>query len=104
MLISNLPCSLSYEFCVVERYSLVDKYDVGLFLRFNEAVYTHACETRLPPPTAEEEVFFYDVTTEMMEEETERGQFHKMPLDVANGVAVMEESVELHVADIVKQV
>jgi hypothetical protein len=38
-----------------------------------------------------------------MKEEMEEGRFHKEPLDVAEGVAIMEESVSLGVADVMTQ-
>jgi len=41
--------------------------------------------------------------TPMMTEELEEGRFHEEPLDVAGGVAVLEESVQLGVPDVVTQ-
>ncbi|KAI3337439.1 hypothetical protein HD806DRAFT_529003 [Xylariaceae sp. AK1471] len=41
--------------------------------------------------------------TPMMEEEQQEGRFHEEPLDVGNGIAVLEESVELRVPDVIAQ-
>ncbi|KAI1865792.1 hypothetical protein JX265_008115 [Neoarthrinium moseri] len=81
-------------------YEPVDAHDVGLFLPFNQAAYIRACGTPLPSPTTDEDAFFHDKTTTMMEEERQKGRFHGDPLEVADGVAVMEESVELCVPDV----
>jgi hypothetical protein len=75
-----------------------------LFLPFNKAVYARACSTPLPSPTPDEDAFVYNKPTLMMEEEMEEGRFHEDPLDVADGVAMMEESVGLGVPDVMKQV
>jgi hypothetical protein len=54
-------------------------------------------------PSSEETAFFHDMPTQMMEEEMEEGRFHECPLDVADGVAMMEESVGLGVPDVMMQ-
>ncbi|KAK1634716.1 hypothetical protein BDP81DRAFT_482477 [Colletotrichum phormii] len=45
-----------------------------------------------------------DAATEMEEQEEEQGSFLAQPLTVANGVAVLEQSVEMHEPDLVTQV
>ncbi|KAL2881732.1 hypothetical protein SGCOL_002885 [Colletotrichum sp. CLE4] len=45
-----------------------------------------------------------DVTTEMERQEEEQGSFLAQPLSVANGVSVLEESIEMHEPDLVTQV
>lgn len=44
------------------------------------------------------------LATPMMIEELAEGRFHPDPLDVGDGIAVLEESVELGVADVLTQV
>jgi hypothetical protein len=44
-----------------------------------------------------------ECATPMMMEELEEGCFHEEPLDVCGGVAVLEESVQLGVPDVVTQ-
>lgn len=41
--------------------------------------------------------------TPMMAEELQEGHFHPGPLEVARGVAVLEESVEIGVPDVITQ-
>ncbi|KAI1641020.1 hypothetical protein F4809DRAFT_637150 [Biscogniauxia mediterranea] len=65
--------------------------------------FIRACLTPLPPPTHGEEKAIRDTASTMMVEESE-GCFHREPLDVGDGVAVLEESVDLGVPDIVSQV
>lgn len=64
--------------------------------------FVHASLTRLPPSTSEEDAFlqYRSPTSPMMEEELEEGHFHESPLEVDHGVAMLEESVELGVADV----
>lgn len=45
-----------------------------------------------------------DDATEMEEQEEEQRNFLAQPLTVSNGVAVLEESVEMHEADLITQV
>ncbi|KAH0441440.1 hypothetical protein CcaCcLH18_02003 [Colletotrichum camelliae] len=45
-----------------------------------------------------------EITTAMEEHEKEEGKFSAQPLKVQNGVAMLEESVELHVPDVMTQV
>ncbi|KAI1331060.1 hypothetical protein F5Y16DRAFT_395498 [Xylariaceae sp. FL0255] len=42
--------------------------------------------------------------TPMMQEEMEEGRFHEEPLDVGDGLAVLEESVELGVPDVISHI
>lgn len=44
------------------------------------------------------------LVTPMMIEELEEGRFHPDPLDVGDGIAVLEESIELGVPDVLTQV
>lgn len=62
-----------------------------------------ACLAPLPRSTPEEDAFFQGHPTAMMEEELEEGRFHETPLDVEYGIAVLEESVEAGVPDVVTQ-
>ncbi len=70
---------------------------------YNSLILLRARGTPLPLPTSDEDVFFQGHLTPMMEEELEEGRFHETPLDVEHGVAVLEESVELGVPDVVTQ-
>ncbi|ETS83935.1 hypothetical protein PFICI_05811 [Pestalotiopsis fici W106-1] len=65
--------------------------------------FIRACATPLPTPTQQEETFFRETLTQMEEQEIEEGRFHKTPLEVADGIAVLEESVEMHVPDVMTQ-
>lgn len=62
-----------------------------------------ACLTPLPLPTPEEDPFFHSHPTPMMEEEREEGRIHAGPLAVEHGVAVLEESVDWAVPDVITQ-
>ncbi|KAH8668507.1 hypothetical protein BX600DRAFT_258123 [Xylariales sp. PMI_506] len=84
-------------------YGLVDEYDVGLFLRFNRKVYTRACTTELPAATAEEEAYLCDASMPVTLEGEKQRRFSNASPNVSDGIAVMEESAELHVADILTQ-
>jgi hypothetical protein len=42
--------------------------------------------------------------TPMMVEEQQEGRFHQEPLNVAEGIAVLEKSVELGVPDVITQI
>lgn len=57
----------------------------------------------LPLATTDENAFLHGHPTTMMEEEQEEGRFHETPLVVEHGVAVLEESVQLGVPDIITQ-
>ena len=59
--------------------------------------------TPLPDQTAEELEIISADFTEMEMEEMEDGQFGDKPLEVSGGVAVTEEAVEMHVADLITQ-
>jgi hypothetical protein len=82
----------------------VDANDVGLFLRFNKTAFVHACVTPLPPSTPREDAFFHEQPTQMEEQEMDERRFHGEPLEVADGIAVLEESVEMHVPDVMTQI
>ncbi|KAK7753466.1 hypothetical protein SLS62_004541 [Diatrype stigma] len=62
-----------------------------------------ACLTPLPLPTPEEDASFQSHPTRMMEEELEEGRFHEAPLAVEHGIAVLEESVDWGVPDVITQ-
>jgi len=57
----------------------------------------------LPEQTQEELAMISAPLTPMEELELDKGVFGSAPLEVNGGVAVMEESVELRVADVVTQ-
>lgn len=80
-----------------------DEYDVGLCLPFNEYTFDLARRTPLCPPSISEDDFFNGPKTPMEELEDTEGRFLPAPLKVDHGVAVLEESVELHVPDVVTQ-
>ena len=81
-----------------------DDYDVGLCLPFDEGTFDLARRTPLGPPSTSEDDYFHGVKTSMEELEDTKGCFLSAPLKVVQGVAVLEESVELHVPDVVTQV
>ncbi|KAI1768759.1 hypothetical protein GGR53DRAFT_351430 [Hypoxylon sp. FL1150] len=58
--------------------------------------------TPLPPPAPEEHAIL-ECPSQMMKEELEEGRFHKGPLEVDHGLAVLEESVVLGVPDFISQ-
>ncbi|KAI1375862.1 hypothetical protein F4677DRAFT_446023 [Hypoxylon crocopeplum] len=60
--------------------------------------------TPLPPPTPEEQASLRKCTTQMMKEEIEEGRFHKEPLEVDHGMAILEENVGLALPDVITQV
>jgi hypothetical protein len=62
-----------------------------------------ACLIPLPAQTAEEISAIEAPLTPMEEHEKNDGTFGSGPLEVIDGVAMMEESVGLHVADLVTQ-
>ena len=110
-LISSVPSSnrldrLAQSGSYLENIPYLDEreYDVGLTLPFDEASFTAACDTPLIAPDAEEESYFFDHKSPMMQNEEEEGRFRPEPLEVEDGLAVLEESVELGVPDVVKQV
>ncbi|KAH9900422.1 hypothetical protein F4778DRAFT_791703 [Xylariomycetidae sp. FL2044] len=70
----------------------------ALPLTTKDLILIRASLTSLPPPTPAEEA-----VTPMISEEMEEGRFHQEPLDVDHGVAILEESVGLRVADLVTQ-
>ena len=78
-------------------------YDVGLTLPFDADAYELARTTPLAAPDPMEYLYLQEAPTAMMEYETEEGRFAPAPLQVENGVAVMEESVELGVPDVITQ-
>jgi hypothetical protein len=73
----------------------------------NEALYRGLARiTPLPPPTPTEaaSLMFEAPLTDMEEGEAEEGEFGAEPLEVRDGIAVTEEAVGLHVADLITQV
>jgi len=64
---------------------------------------TEASMVPLPEQTQEELAMISAPLTPMEELELDKGVFGSAPLEVNGGVAVMEESVELRVADVVTQ-
>ncbi|KAH6647250.1 hypothetical protein BKA67DRAFT_663586 [Truncatella angustata] len=58
----------------------------------------------IPAANAHEVKFAINAKPTHMEEQEEDGCFHEEPLEVANGVAVLEESVEMHVPDVITQI
>lgn len=80
------------------------EYDVGLTLPFDEQSFAAACGTPMILPDADEETYFFDHKSPMMQHEEQEGLFRPEPLEVEDGVAVLEESVELGVPDVVMQV
>ena len=80
-----------------------DEYDVGLTLPFDEVSFATACSTPLGNSDPEEESYF-EHKSPMMQHEEEEGKFMPQPLEVEDGVAVLEESVQLGVPDVVTQV
>lgn len=79
------------------------EYDVGLTQRFDEDAFELACGTPLGEPGQDEENFFNETKSPMMQREEEEGMFMPQPLKVEDGVAVLEESVQLGVPDVVTQ-
>ncbi|KAI6784742.1 uncharacterized protein J7T54_007835 [Emericellopsis cladophorae] len=81
-----------------------DEYDVGLTLPFRERSFSKACETPLEQvtigPGGDKEGI--QVATTIVEHEGEA--FTPAPLQVERGVAVLEESVELRVPDVITQI
>ena len=80
------------------------EYDVGLTLPFDRALFDVACHTPLGPPDLDEELYFHEHQTAMMGYESESGHFMSEPLEVDRGVAVLEESVQLCVPDVISQI
>ncbi|KAF4634540.1 hypothetical protein G7Y89_g3569 [Cudoniella acicularis] len=65
--------------------------------------FSRACTTPLPLSTAEEEELMGRPLTPMEKDEASKGKFGNLPLDVGTGVAVTEEGVGGHWADVVTQ-
>ncbi|KAI1337825.1 hypothetical protein F5Y15DRAFT_417614 [Xylariaceae sp. FL0016] len=83
----------------------IDQYDRCHSLVAEEKVaLLKASLTPLPSPSSEEEVSLREHASQMMVEEAQEGVFHEEPLDVGTGMAVLEESVELGVPDVISQV
>lgn len=72
------------------------EYDVGLTLPFNEAMYKLACMTPLEPRGMTVQAMAVNAGPRALEESE--------PVLVDHGVAMMEESLELGVPDVVTQV
>jgi hypothetical protein len=71
--------------------------------RINAEIGTEASMVPLPEQTQDEIVMTGAPLTPMEELELKDGVFSSAPLEVSGGVAVMEESVGLRVADVVTQ-
>lgn len=66
-----------------------------------------SCEGTTPStvsPPSDASGLLGEDATKMEEHEHEEGKFFAQPLEVHNGIAVLEESVEMHVPDLVTQV
>ena len=63
----------------------------------------HASSMAHPTSNTERAAPVQGSSSPMMEEELEEGCFHETPLEVDHGVAVLEESVELGVPDVITQ-
>lgn len=85
------------------RADPTDANDTRFFLHLNEAAFSRACNTPLPPCTPGEHTFLNEKSTRMENLEMEERRFHGGPLKVADGIAVLEESVEMHVPDVMTQ-
>ena len=79
-------------------------YDVGLTLPFDPEAFELARTTALDSPDIAEEVFLQESPSPMMEFENSEGIFTPAPLKVEHGAAVLEESVELGVPDVITQI
>lgn len=86
-------------------YEPADAHNVGLFMSPTKITYAFACAcaTPLPPSTPQEDAFFHEQPTLMEVQEMEEGRFNGEPLEVVDGVAVLEESVEMHMPDVMPQ-
>ena len=73
----------------------------------NSSTLRLALDTPLPHQTDEEVEIMTEEAhrplTPMEKDEFEEGRFGSLPLEVGDGVAVLEESVELHDADVITQ-
>lgn len=83
---------------------LESAYDVGCTVPFDPEAFELARTTPLARPDIAEELFLQECPTPMMEYERIEGKFTPAPLKVDHGVAVLEESVELGVPDVITQV
>lgn len=110
-LLSSLPSSntlnrLAQSGSYLEDIPYLDEcdYDVGLTLPFDIRSFATACATPLSAPDFDEESYFFGHKSPMMQHEEQEGRFKPEPLEVEDGVAVLEESVQLGVPDVVTQV
>lgn len=79
------------------------EYDVGLTLPFNEVSFEVACKTPLGAPDRDEDLYLERSMTPAIEP---RGQQEKCTpglLHVDHGIAMLEESVESGVPDVITQ-
>jgi hypothetical protein len=81
-----------------------DDFDAGLVLRIKRRTFETACNTPLPPVDIDEELALARCETPSMSSHGQDDSFGADPLVVWDGVAVMEESVELGKADVITQV
>lgn len=81
-----------------------EEYDVGLTLPLHEETFEKACQTVIGEPDLAEERDLLGNQPLMMKGEESVGGFLPEPLEVGEGVAVSEESVEVGVPDVVTQV
>ncbi|KAI0127848.1 hypothetical protein BJ170DRAFT_723141 [Xylariales sp. AK1849] len=81
------------------RHESADPNNVGLAMPSKEVTHSCAADTTRPP-SPEEDTSIYGMPTQMMEEEMTEGRFNEEPLQVVDGIAVMEESVEMGIADV----
>ncbi|KAI1369136.1 hypothetical protein F5Y08DRAFT_325541 [Xylaria arbuscula] len=84
----------------------LDEYDVEEFdsiCSFTPTKQSMKSEANLPsrsPLKSAKDISRGEITL-MMKEELEEGRFHHDPLDVGDGIAVLEESIELGVPDVI---
>lgn len=112
-ILSSVPSPSALAHIQQSGYSMCDDhhvpylpesaYDVGLTLPFDPDAYELARTLPLTPPDIAEELFLHEAPTPMMGFEHNEGKFTPAPLKVEHGVAVLEESVELGVPDVITQ-
>lgn len=79
------------------------EYDVGLTLPFNKSAFESACQTPLEPPNPAEEMYLGRDGTDSANHEELSDALITTQVHVDYGVAMLEESVELGVPDIVAE-
>lgn len=80
------------------------EYDVGLTLPFNEVSFDAACKTPLGAPDRDEELYLEGPMTPTTKPRGQQEKFTPGPLQVDHGIAMLEESVESGVPDVITQV